>query len=304
MARCVPAQLAAPSAAAAAAAAHAHAAAAAPARAQPVLDATLAGALPGTTVEARAGAYNALLAAHRLQVFAGDEGQEPRYRAMAAAETYKYKGLTSEDALVLQVIENAGNVGIWTRDIKQRTNVPQARVNRTLRLLEDRLLVKHVKSVQHASRKVYMLANLTPAEEISGGPWYRAEDNQPDQEFIEALRRVVLRRLEGAPRSLADLTRHISTTGVSIAPLSMKHMDHIMRTLVLDELVQEVEGAEGADAGARVFRREAAPPGEARTRLTSVPCGVCPVFDACHDGGVVSPERCQYYAEWLAALEF
>ena len=31
--------------------------------------------------------------------------------------------------------------------------------------------MKNVKSVQHANRKVYMLAELEPAREITGGAW-------------------------------------------------------------------------------------------------------------------------------------
>lgn len=44
--------------------------------------------------------------------------------------------------------------GMWTRDMKQRTNLQQPRINKILKVLEERLLVKSVKSVQNASRKV------------------------------------------------------------------------------------------------------------------------------------------------------
>ena len=40
-----------------------------------------------------------------------------------------------------------------------------------MKTLEGRGLVKNVKSVQHANRKVYMLAELEPAREITGGAW-------------------------------------------------------------------------------------------------------------------------------------
>ncbi len=44
-------------------------------------------------------------------------------------------------------------------------------MTRILKTLEGRGLVKNVKSVQHANRKVYMLAELEPASEITGGAW-------------------------------------------------------------------------------------------------------------------------------------
>lgn len=47
-----------------------------------------------------------------------------------------------------------------------------------------------------------------------------------------------------------------------------------------------------------VYRRavEKYPP---TTALTSVPCGRCPVIDQCRDGGLISPQTCEYYQKWL-----
>jgi len=33
--------------------------------------------------------------------------------------------------------------------------------------------------------------------------------------------------------------------------------------------------------------------------LTEVPCGRCPVFDLCEEGGPVSPSNCVYFKQWL-----
>lgn len=37
----------------------------------------------------------------------------------------------------------------------------------------------------------------------------------------------------------------------------------------------------------------------ASTAFTSIPCGMCPVLHDCHEGGVISPATCEYYAKWL-----
>jgi DNA-directed RNA polymerase III subunit RPC6 len=36
--------------------------------------------------------------------------------------------------------------------------------------------------------------------------------------------------------------------------------------------------------------------------FTDIPCGVCPVFNECHEGGQVAPEKCEYYKKWLEEL--
>lgn len=37
--------------------------------------------------------------------------------------------------------------------------------------------------------------------------------------------------------------------------------------------------------------------------LTEAPCGRCPVFDLCEEGGTVSPSTCVYFLEWLGLEE-
>lgn len=41
-----------------------------------------------------------------------------------------------------------------------------------LQQLETRRLIKPIKAVTAKTKKLYMLYDLTPAKEITGGPWY------------------------------------------------------------------------------------------------------------------------------------
>ena len=62
--------------------------------------------------------------------------------------------------------------GIWTRELRFKTGLQQqAQVNKILKNLEQRNLVKSVKGIMHASRKLYMLFELQPARELTGGAW-------------------------------------------------------------------------------------------------------------------------------------
>ncbi|KAL9115871.1 MAG: hypothetical protein Q9227_000239 [Pyrenula ochraceoflavens] len=38
--------------------------------------------------------------------------------------------------------------------------------------------------------------------------------------------------------------------------------------------------------------------------LTDIPCGRCPVFDLCEEGGPVNADNCKYFDEWFQKLEF
>ena len=58
--------------------------------------------------------------------------------------------------------------GVWTRDIKLSTNIPQHTLTKTLKILEQRNLIKSVRSVVSKSKKLYMLYDIVPAKEITG----------------------------------------------------------------------------------------------------------------------------------------
>lgn len=92
--------------------------------------------------------------------------------------------------------------GVWTKAIQRRTDLPQKVVAKCIKTLEQQSLIKPVKSVkviiliafqssvlilpcQYPTRKMYMLYNLTPSVEITGGVWYT--DNEFDTPFVNIL---------------------------------------------------------------------------------------------------------------------
>lgn len=124
---------------------------------------------------------NKLLGEKRLQIF--KQGGSIVYKLIAEEKAAKFEGLGPEQMLVYQAIEKAGNKGAWTRDIKLSTNIPHQMLAKTLKTLEQRNLIKSVRSVSSKSKKLYMVFELMPAKEITGGPWYT--DQEFDSEFVE-----------------------------------------------------------------------------------------------------------------------
>lgn len=60
---------------------------------------------------------------------------------------------------------------MWTKDMKMRSNLAQAQITKILKNLEARRLVKGVKNVNNPSRKLFMLYELEPSRELTGGAW-------------------------------------------------------------------------------------------------------------------------------------
>lgn len=122
----------------------------------------------------------------------------------------------------------------------------------------------------------------------------RYTDMEKDTEFIEVLQEACYKTITHRGLvSLSDIADFIRSKGLSRVNLSNENIESIVDTLIYDGRVDEVEGACGVQYRPALLQLP-----ESST-LASIPCGVCPVFNECRPGGVVSPETCVYYDKWL-----
>ena len=270
-------------------------------------DQDLATKISHIPVNDRAQAINALLAGRKLQIF--KDGDTIVYKLVNTTEAVKFRGLASEDLLVYQIIQQSGNSGIWTKELKQRSNLPQAQITKIFKSLEARKLIKAVKSVSQQNRKVYMLFELEPSREITGGAWYT--EHEYDAEFINVLREQCEKFIVAQGKvTLDQVSDFVEKTKLSHVELGKEEVLQIVNTLVYDGKVDQVDervrgegdadDVEGdgdvgndekdyGDGDGVTYYTPAAWPIPEKSALTSVPCGVCPVFDECKPGGLISP---------------
>ena len=230
------------------------------------------------------------------------------YKLVAEETAAKFEGLTQEQMLVYQICEKAGTKGVWTRDIKNQSNIPQHTLNKTLKELEQRSLIKYVRSVTSKSRKLYMLYDTEPAKEITGGPWYT--DQEFDHAFVEELCKAVVNFVVGSTarpnEPLLDcghiLQQLVGSGIIATNTISVEELEMILNMLVYDGRLEEVRNAAmGVAVGGRgVVKYRVAKKITAPNHLTEMPCGVCPVVTQCREGGVISPSTCVYMNDWLS----
>ncbi|KAF6256768.1 RNA polymerase Rpc34 subunit-domain-containing protein [Scenedesmus sp. NREL 46B-D3] len=241
------------------------------------------GPLAHMDLAVRVTSLNVLLRSGKVSMF--KQGTTLLYKATQPQDN-RTKGLSAEELLVYQVIKQAGNTGVWTRDLKVRTNLSQ-----------PQSLIKSVKNVNNPSRKLYMLFELEPSREITGGAWYT--DRQLDREFIEVLRETcfkLVERSESPHICLADIAHFVKDKGLSRIELREEDFLTIMETLIADGRIESIESA---DEGEPERYRTAVLAVPASTPFTAIPCGVCPVMDQCCEGSQISPQTCVYYSTWL-----
>ena len=351
----------------------------------------------------------------------GGEGENGicYFKRVSEEEMLKKRGLSSEDRLVLQVIEAAGNCGMWTKEVKQKTNFPQVKVTKIFKTLESRKLIKSVKHVAQQNRKVYMKYDLEPSREITGGAWFT--DQEFDAVFVKIMRDQCRDFIRKEKRlTLQDVYEHIVESKISNVNLRKEDVIQIVDTLFYDgdvemitpeerrrqkmdayeddfiddrknrrggaegmlmyeydeeeeyeeeeEEEEEEEDSEGEDEDTTTKKRKKGSANNNKrknsnkkqkkattenkkgssinkkqqqkkkgrggneseeatvevddgddftetyyvpskwksnihTPLSYVPCGICPVYQECEPGGLISPEKCPYMDRWIRDIE-
>lgn len=269
--------------------------------------------MPQFDVKQRVMAINRLLSKGQVDLLKSSSTGKLIYKLKDPDTANQMKGSDQQEKLVYQIIKDAGNKGIWTRDIRNKCNLLMTQVNKILKNLESKKLIKAIKSVAASKKKVYMLYNLEPDRSVTGGAWY--SEQEFESEFVEVLNqqcyKFLLQKAENAREtkvdpisqrngsfsSSHDVCKFISQLGISKVQLSVEDIEMILDTLIFDGKVEQSIVA-GGDAGQTKLYR-AVNPLIPTSGLMRMPCGSCPVFDKCYEGGAVSPSTCVYMKEWL-----
>ncbi|CAJ1053352.1 DNA-directed RNA polymerase III subunit RPC6 [Xyrichtys novacula] len=165
-----------------------------------ITDQVIQNDMPHLEPQQRAMAINKLLSLGQLDLLRNSTGL--LYRMKDTQSTSKMKGSDNQEKLVYQIIEDAGNKGIWSRDIRFKSNLPLTEINKILKNLESKKLIKAVKSVAASKKKVYMLYNLQPDRSVTGGAWYSDQDFE--SEFVEVLNQQCFKFLQSKAEVARD----------------------------------------------------------------------------------------------------
>lgn len=90
---------------------------------------------------------NKLLTQGRLIMTKQESTNKILFKHQEAKEINSVKGADNEEKVVYSIVEAAGNKGIWIRDIRFQSNLLPTQLNKILKALENKKLIKAVKSV-------------------------------------------------------------------------------------------------------------------------------------------------------------
>ena len=301
----------------------------------------------------------------------------------------KLQRLNGDEMMVYSHVESSGTNGAWTKHLKNKTGLVQTVINKVIKTLEGKGLIRSVKNIKNPTQKSYILSHLDPGEDVRGGAWHT--DGELDMEMIGVTADLIVRFIEGKswkkghirmerPRSIspmASLSEPIdvggagakrkrtlaeaddiedmptrpgrrqngSTSHVKIetqvphppgyegyptaqevlsfiqqagflkdaASFKQDDIQTLLDVLILDRRIEKVgiagyrtvKGVKGASEAMKNAysgrSMEDASEDTEGTGLSQTPCGRCPVYNLCQEGGPVSAENCEYFEVWLKA---
>lgn len=214
----------------------------------------------------------------------------------------------NSEEIVADVIKEAGKNGIWIRDIRFKTKLSQIVLNKTLKILENKKIIRSIKSI--SNRKLYVLFDFEPDESITGGACYEAGFIKED--IVKNLKSACFQFLydlfkESYDEAMTNIhspdEQTISFDKIhAAAPMVFANfknrnifLDIKLEDIqqILNILVYECKLLKMEVGGKTLYRYN--PYNRDKTDMFYAPCMVCHVYDDCKPGSVnISPEKCQY----------
>ncbi|EPZ31333.1 RNA polymerase Rpc34-like domain-containing protein [Rozella allomycis CSF55] len=227
------------------------------------------------------------------------------YKAIADVEANLLGKLDGDERIIYQFIKQADNKGIWTKDLKFKSNLHQTVITKVLKSLESKKIIKAVKSVKNSVKKVYMLYDLTPSRDITGGIWFT--ESELDVEFINTMLNACFKFIQsksipknkdgifspnysGYPTA-EQVLKIIREAKITSTEIELDDMQSLLDCLVYDGRIERLIGEE--------IMYRALPDLDSQNYYTSIPCCGCPVYNVCHENGPVNPVNCEYLKTWL-----
>lgn len=97
--------------------------------------------------------------------------------------------------------------------------------------------------------------------------------------------------------TLNDLTQFIEASPVTEQVLAQDEIQQLLDVLIFDDKIEAVKVSDRTVY--RALRHSLVDEEDKGSQLAEVPCGRCPVFDLCEEGGPVGPSNCEYFQSWL-----
>ncbi|KAI9685474.1 MAG: 34-kDa subunit of RNA polymerase III (C), partial [Bogoriella megaspora] len=116
---------------------------------------------------------------------------ETLYKIRTREQAARVLNLTEDESLIYGHIDERQERGYWYFLLQKQSNLHKTVLDKVIKSLESKRLIKSVRNANNPTRKTYMLAELAPSEEMTGNSWYT--EAELDDDFIAIVGEFVLK---------------------------------------------------------------------------------------------------------------
>ncbi|KFP87780.1 DNA-directed RNA polymerase III subunit RPC6, partial [Acanthisitta chloris] len=156
-----------------------------------ITDQVIQNDMPHMDAQRRAVAINRLLSMGQLDLLRSNAGLLYRIKE---SQNARVLGPNDSKVICANICVCSGEIQLKPDQSICKPNLPLTEINKILKNLESKKLIKAVKSVAASKKKVYMLYNLQPDRSVTGGAWYSDQDFE--SEFVEVLNQQCFKFLQ------------------------------------------------------------------------------------------------------------
>ena len=206
----------------------------------------------------------------------------------------RFIGLEPEDKTVYQIVADSKNTGVVSNSIRGKTGLSPQIITKILKKLEKKGLIKSVKSINAKNRNIWILSELDPSEDITGGIWYR--NNEFDKDLIDALYNKTYNYIASQEVvSKKEISVFLRSSGMMSSDIKDENIQSIVNIMIYDDKIEEILTVNKVNPSYKISDWQKC---MKTPVITQTPCGTCPVFLECKDGGIISPQTCIYFNDW------
>ena len=218
--------------------------------------------------------------------------------------------MSQEECVIFQCIQAAKDRGIWTKELKSKTGLHQTVLNKIIKGLESRKIIKSVKNIKYPSRKTYMLYDLEPSEEFTGGPWF--EENELDIEFIndfcKLCHKIILSLTKNNTKAvISEICKAVLQCKVLNVKISLKDVLLVLNRMIYDRIIEivpktniinSIDISLSDEELSYIFVKPCSL-SEFQPSVYYVPCGTCRNISICNQKTFISVKDCIYMDSWI-----
>jgi len=249
-----------------------------------------------------------LIEVNRIFMIEVDGEQLFMYRSEKDAS--KFLNLNPEDVQVYALIIESGSNGISTNVIKSKLKLNTNHLNKVLKKLEKKNMIKSLKMLNLKHKKIWIGFDIEPSQQITGGIW--CTNQEFDKNLVDVIKEKCLEYISRTKIvSRKDFMIYVGSTKILNVDLKEEDIQKIINLLIFDDKIEIIFPnisyrinnkmsilLKYNDPILGTLKYKIASNYQPKSVMNIVPCTYCPVFKECQIGNVINPKDCPWMQEF------